>query len=64
MGTFAEIAIIDYRLSFIDLGKQPSIFRNRFQQTNGSLPFRIYWFAANKRRLPFSISSVFEIPET
>jgi hypothetical protein len=39
MGTFAEIAIVDYRLSFADQGKQTSIFRFRLQQTNRSLPF-------------------------
>jgi hypothetical protein len=27
MGTFAETAIVDYRLSFADQGKQKSVFR-------------------------------------
>jgi hypothetical protein len=39
MGTFAETAIIDYRLSFADLGKETSVLRFRLQQTNGSLLF-------------------------
>jgi hypothetical protein len=39
MGTFAEKAIVDYRLSFGDQGKQTSVFRFHLQQTNRSLPF-------------------------
>jgi hypothetical protein len=39
MGKFAETAIVDYRLSFADQGKQTSVFRFRLLQTNGSLPF-------------------------
>jgi hypothetical protein len=39
MDKFAETAIIDYRLSFADQGKQISVFRFRLQQTNGNLPF-------------------------
>jgi hypothetical protein len=38
MDAFAEIAIVDYRLSFVDLVKQASDFRFRLQQTKGSLP--------------------------
>ncbi len=38
MGTFAETAIIDYRLSFANLGKQTYVFRLHLQQTN-KLPF-------------------------
>ncbi len=45
MGTFAETVIFDYCLSFADQGEQTSIFRLRFQQTNGSLPF-LYIYAA------------------
>jgi hypothetical protein len=44
MGTFADTANVDHRLSFAEQGKQTSVFR--LQKTNGSLPF------------PFSISSV------
>jgi hypothetical protein len=39
MGMFAETAIVDYRLSFVDQGKQTSVFHFRFQQTNGGLLF-------------------------
>jgi hypothetical protein len=47
MGTFAERAIVDYRLSFADQGEQTSVFK-RFclQQINGSFPF------------PFSVFSI------
>jgi hypothetical protein len=45
MGTYAETVIFDYCLSFADQGEQTSIFRLRFQQTNGSLPF-LYIYAA------------------
>jgi hypothetical protein len=38
MGTFAETAMVDYRLSFAGLGKQTFVFRFRLQQ-NVSLPF-------------------------
>jgi hypothetical protein len=37
MGTFAETANIDYRLSFANQGKQTSIFR--LQKTNGIVLF-------------------------
>jgi hypothetical protein len=36
---FAETAIVDYRLSFADQGKQTSIFLYRLQQTIESFPF-------------------------
>jgi hypothetical protein len=45
MGAFVGTAIVEYRLSFSDQGKQTSIFHFCLQQTNGSLPF------------PFSIHS-------
>jgi hypothetical protein len=51
MGTFVEIAIVDYRLSFADQGKQTSNFLFHMQQTNKSLPFQ-FCVAANKRKLP------------
>jgi hypothetical protein len=41
MGTLAETAIVDYRLSFADHGKQTSVFRFRLQ--------------ANKRKFAISI---------
>jgi hypothetical protein len=55
MGTFAERAIVDYRLSFADQGEQTSVFK-RFclQQINGSLPFL---FAAKKRKFAVSVCS-------
>jgi hypothetical protein len=56
MGTFAETAIIDYRLSFADQGKQTSAFH--LQQTSGILPFP---FSENKKKLPLSISSIFPL---
>jgi hypothetical protein len=39
MGTFAETAIVDYRLSFAEQGNQTYVFSSSWQQTNGSLPF-------------------------
>jgi hypothetical protein len=59
MGPFAETAFVDYRLSFADQEKQTFAFHFRLQETNGSLPF--FLFAANKRKLPFSINSVFHL---
>jgi hypothetical protein len=58
MGTFAETAIVDYRLSFSDHGKQTSVFRFRLQQTNASLPFP-FSVCSKQRKLPYSFSSVF-----
>jgi hypothetical protein len=39
IGTLAEIAIINYLLSFANQGKQTFVFRFHLQQTNGSLLF-------------------------
>ncbi len=39
MGTFAEAAIVDYRLFFAAQGKQTSVFRFRLQRTKGRLLF-------------------------
>ncbi len=39
MGMFADLAIVDYHLSFYDQGKQTSVFCFCLQQTNGSLLF-------------------------
>jgi hypothetical protein len=50
MGTSAETAIVDYRLSLADQGEQFSVFCSCLQQTNGSLPF-CSPFAANKRKV-------------
>jgi hypothetical protein len=40
MGTFAETALVDYRLSFADQGTKTFVFRFRLQETNESLPFQ------------------------
>jgi hypothetical protein len=59
MGTFAETANVDYRLSFAIQGKQISVFHFRFaekkrkfavsvfhlQQTNGSCRFPLVLFS-------------------
>jgi hypothetical protein len=64
----AETAIVDYRLSFADQGKQTFVFCFRLQQTNGSFPFSFPFEQANGSLsfsfpfeqtngiLPFSIS--------
>jgi hypothetical protein len=39
MGKFAETANANYRLAFVDQGKQTSVFRFHLQQTNGSCRF-------------------------
>jgi hypothetical protein len=39
MGTLAQTAIIDYRSSFADQGKQTFVFHFCLQQTILSLPF-------------------------
>jgi hypothetical protein len=59
MGTFAETAIVDYHLTFADQGKT-FLFRSCFQQTNASSLFP-FLFAANKRKFPFSLSSIFRL---
>jgi hypothetical protein len=46
MGTFAETAIVNFRLSFADQGKQTSVFCFRLQQTSGTnLPFSFSVFS-------------------
>jgi hypothetical protein len=54
MGTFVETAIVDYHLSFADQGKQTSVFRFRWQQTNGSLPFPFSVFSETNGNRRFS----------
>jgi hypothetical protein len=58
MGTFAETATAACSLSFADQGKQTSVFRFYLQQTTEIYHFRLP-FAENKRKLPFSVISVF-----
>jgi hypothetical protein len=41
MGTFAETAIVDNRISFADQGKQTFVFRFHLQQTNRSMSFSL-----------------------
>jgi hypothetical protein len=60
MGTFHDTAVVDYRLSLAGLGKQTSVFRLCLKQTNGSVPFP---FAANKRKLSFSVNSFFHLQQ-
>jgi hypothetical protein len=57
MGTFAETAIIDYRLTLVDQGKQTSFSCFHLQQTSGSLMFP-FSVGANKWKLPFSVSGL------
>jgi hypothetical protein len=58
MGTFAETAIVDYCLSFVNQGKQTSVFHYFCSKQMEDCRFR-FPFADNKWKLPFSISSVF-----
>jgi hypothetical protein len=46
---YAETANVDYCLSFADQGKQTYTYCS------------LFLFAANKRKLPFSVSSIFPI---
>jgi hypothetical protein len=57
MGTFAETAFVDYRVSFADQGKQTSVSVGSKQTEVCRFRFP---FAANKQKLP----SVCGIPET
>jgi hypothetical protein len=59
MDMFAEIAMVDYCLSFADQGKQTSVIHFHLQQTNGSLPFP-FPFTENKQKSPFSICGISE----
>jgi hypothetical protein len=60
MGSLAEAAIVNYRLSFADQGKQTSIFRFRLQQQKEVCCF-CFPFSSNKRKFLFSVSSVFRL---
>jgi hypothetical protein len=61
MCAFAETAIVDYRLSFADQGKQTSVIHFRLHQTKTEV-FRFRFpIAANKQKLYFSFSSVSRI---
>jgi hypothetical protein len=53
-----KTAIVYYQLSFADQGKQTFVFRFHLQQQMELYHF-CFLFAANKRKLPFSVSSIF-----
>ncbi len=59
MDTFAETAIVDHCLSFVDQEKQTSVLRFRLEQTNKSmsLPFSI--FRKYIKFAGFTVSSVY-----
>jgi hypothetical protein len=48
MGTFAETAIVNYRLSFADQGKQYCIFCFPLQQTNSSMWFSVFYICSKQ----------------
>jgi hypothetical protein len=61
MGRFAVSAIVEYRLSFTDQGKQTFVYRFRLQQADGSWPILFYVCSKQKEvaifrlfRLPFA----------
>jgi hypothetical protein len=55
MGTFAGTAIVDYRLSFANQGKQTSKYRFRLQQIEGRFADFVFCLQQNKWNLPFMI---------
>ncbi len=57
---FAETAIVDYRLSFADQGKQTSVSISVCSKRREVCHFH-FPFAANKWKLPFSMSSICRI---
>ncbi len=61
MDTFAETAVVIYRLSFAEQWKRTSVFRFCLQQTNAEVYCFRCLFEVNKRKLPFSISSGFRL---
>jgi hypothetical protein len=54
MGTFAEIAVVDYSLSFAHHGKQTTVFVSICIKHTEVRRFR-FSFVANKQKLPFSV---------
>jgi hypothetical protein len=64
MGTFAEIAIVDYHLSFADQEKHKYVFHFRLQQSNASLPFPFSVTAKNGSYhfplVPFPVCRILE----
>jgi hypothetical protein len=57
MDTFAEKAIVDYRLSFADQGKKLPSFVSVYSKQMEVCRF-FFPFPANKRKLPFFVSSI------
>jgi hypothetical protein len=57
MGTFAETAIVDYRLLFVDLGNKLPFSVSVFREQMEACRFH-FSFAATKHKLPFSIGFV------
>jgi hypothetical protein len=57
MVTFAETAIVNYRLLFADQGKQTSIFRFHVQQTNGSSLFLFSILNQTNKNCRFPLAS-------
>jgi hypothetical protein len=60
---FAETAIVDYRLQFVDEGKPTSVFCFCLQQRNGSLQFP-FSVCRKQKEVVFSIISVCKNLET
>jgi hypothetical protein len=58
MGTFAKTAIVDYHLSFANQGKQTLFSVSVGSKQTEVCHFR-FPFAANKWKLPFSVSFIF-----
>ncbi len=55
----AETAIVNYRLSYADHGKQTSIFRFCLKQTNRSSAVFVFCLQQTNRSWCFSVSSAF-----
>jgi hypothetical protein len=61
MDTFAETAIVDFRLSFAYQRKQTFVFHFHLQHTNGSLqfPFPVGRKIKGRRHFPFVLFSIY-----
>jgi hypothetical protein len=57
MGTFAETANVDYRLSFANPGKQTSVFSFPFAENRRK--FAVFVSCLQQMKVPYFISSVF-----
>jgi hypothetical protein len=63
MGTLAESAIVDYPSSFADQEKHRPFSVSDYSKHTEVSHFH-FPYTENKRKLPFSVSSIFEILET